>query len=90
MNIMTVRDVIGDPQQWSNYISDEPEPMPLIDGPKSFMSSKSPDELAVYLRHGTGTETLSVFEISDSNVREKLVDALELGREIREVLDTPL
>ncbi len=90
MKMRTVRDIIGEPEQWSNCISDEPEAMPYVNGAKIIDVFANSRELAIHLRGEAGTETLSVFEITDAAVRETLVKALKPGAKIRDVLDTPI
>ena len=90
MKMRTVRDVIGEPEQWSNCLSDEPEAMPYVNGDKILDVFANARELAIYLRGEAGTETLSVFEIADGALRESLVKALKPGAKIREVLDTAI
>ena len=90
MKMRTVRDIIGDPEQWSNCISDEPEAMPHVNGAMILDVFANSRELAIHLRGEAGTETLSVFEITEAAVRETLVNALKPGAKIRDVLDTPI
>jgi hypothetical protein len=90
VRMRTVRDVIGEPEQWSNCFSDEPEPMPYVNGARILDVFGNARALAIHLRGEAGSETLSVFEITDAGVREGLIKALKPGAKIREVLDAPI
>ena len=68
MKTRTVRDVIGEPEQWSNCIADEPEPMPYVNGDRILDVFGNTRALAIHLKGEAGSETLSVFE----KIREAL------------------
>ena len=90
MDIQTVRDIIGEPEDWSNCITDEPEAMPYVNGAIIVDVFSTANEIAVHLRGETGFETLSVFQIENSTIREGLVKALKPGQSICEALGTPI
>lgn len=90
MEMRTVRDVIGDPEQWSNCVSDEPERMPDVSDATILDVFSNANEIAVHLRAAAGSETLSVFRIHEPADREGLVKALRPGRKLSEALAAPM
>ncbi len=90
MDIQTVRDVIGEPEHWSNCISDHPESMPHVNGAIILEVFSTANEIKLYLRGENGFETLSVFQVNDSTIRQGLVNALRPGTSIREALGTQI
>ena len=64
--------------------------MPHVNGATIHDVFANGRDIAVYLRSETGSETLSIFEVTDPVIRENLVKALKPGRKIGEVLDAPV
>ena len=90
MDIQTVRDVIGEPEHWSNCITNQPEAMPYVNGAIILEVFSTFNEIKLHLRGENGFETLSVFQVPDSTIREGLVKALSPGKSIREALGTQI
>jgi hypothetical protein len=87
----TVRDVIGEPNGWSNCVSDELVATPAVNGATIVdVFFFAANEISIYWRANSGFETLSIFRISDPKIQEGLVNALTPGRFLLEALGAPL
>jgi len=86
----TVHDVIGEPNGWSNCVSDELVATPAVNGATIVDVFSTANEISIYWRANSGFETLSIFRISDPKIQEGLVNALTPGRFLLEALDAPL
>ena len=86
MDKQTVRDVIGEPEGWSNSVSDEPVTLPVVSGAIILNVFSNLNEVSIHWLGETGFETLSVFQIADQTMRESVVTALKPGQSLLEAL----
>jgi hypothetical protein len=86
----TVRDIIGEPDDWSNCVSDEAVAKPAVSGAMILDVFSTANEISIHWRADSGFETLSVFKISDPRIQTGLVRALRPGTFLLEALDRPL
>ena len=86
----TVRDIIGEPNNWSNCVSDELVATPAVSGAVILDVFSTANAISVHWRADSGFETLSVFKIRDPQIQVSLVNALMPGMFLLDALDTPI
>lgn len=86
----TVRDVIGEPNSWSNSVSDELVARPAVSGALILDVFAAANEISIHWRADSGFETLSVFKIGNPEIQAGLVDALMPGTDLLDALDKPI
>ena len=85
----TVRDVIGDPETWSNYGAGGMG-MPLFRGATIVGTRESePDELKVVI-DARGRSLHSTFVIADRDVRQRLIEILKPGLLLEDAMSQSL
>lgn len=86
----TVRDVIGEPNDWLNCVSDELVATPAVSGAVILDVFSTAHEISIHWRADSGFETLSVFKIGNPQVQACLANALQPGIYLMEALDMPI
>ncbi len=86
MNTRTVRDVIGEPESWSNCMRGDREGIRNMAGATISEVITLGQEVAVHTKGASCGDTFSVFVIEDPEVRERTVRALRLGAEVHDAV----
>ncbi len=85
----TIRDVLGAPETWQNYLNGESR-MPLLRGAIVVGAREAePDELRLAIE-ARGQMLHSTFVIADRDVRHRLLEILQPGLELADCLDQVL
>jgi hypothetical protein len=84
MERKTVRDVLGEPESWSNYMRGDWHGNANMKGATISEVIALGKEVAVHTKGAPGGETFSVFVIEDQNIRERTVRALRVGAEVHD------
>ena len=86
---ITVRDVLGDPETWQNYLNGGSR-MPLLRGAIVVgVRESEPDELRLAIE-ARGQMLHSTFVVADLDVRHRLLEILQPGLELADCLDQVL
>ena len=85
----TVRDVLGDPRSWPDYLTGGMT-MPLLRG-ATIVSAREvePDEIRIVI-DAHGQSLRSTFFVSDRDVRQSLLRVLRPGVRLEDCLNLPL
>jgi len=86
MDKRTVRDVLGEPESWSNYMRGEWRGIPDMKGATISEVVALGKEVAVHTKGAPGGDTFSVFVIEDQDLRERTIRALRPGVEVHEAV----
>ena len=86
MENKTVRDVLGEPESWSNYMRGDWHRDANMVGAKISEVVTLGKEIAVHTRGAPGGDIFSVFVIEDQDLRERTVRALRPGVEVHEAV----
>ena len=86
MEVRTVRDVLGDPESWPDYIRRENRGKLNMAGATISLVLASGNEIVVQTKGGACGETFSVFVIKDNDLRERTVRALRRGAPVHEAV----
>ncbi len=87
---MDVRDVIGEPESWSNYLRADLHTNANMEGATISDVISSGNELAIHTKGAPGGDTFSVFQIADPGIRERTLCALRLGAAVHEAVGASL
>jgi hypothetical protein len=86
MDKKTVRDVLGAPESWSNYMCGDWHGNANMKGATISEVIALGNELAIHTKGAPSGDTFSVFFIEDRDVRERTVRALRVGTEVHEAV----
>ncbi len=86
MERKTVRDVLGEPESWSNYMRGEWRGTPDMKGATISEVVALGKEVAIHTKGAPGGDTFSVFVIEDQDLRARTVRALRRGVEVHEAV----
>jgi len=90
MDKKTVRDVLGEPESWSNYMRGDWHRDANMEGATISQVVTLGKEVAVHTKGAPGGDTFSVFVIEDLDLRERTVRALRPGVEVHEAVATAI
>ena len=77
-----VQDVLGQPESWSDSISDQAIGLPDLRGATILDVFENGKKLTLYSRGVDGTETVSMFVIEDQDVRRKIATTMHPGANV--------
>jgi len=86
MTHVTVREVLGEPSTWSSVITAS-EDLPNMQDAFIMDIYCSGDEISMLTRSVRCGETLSVFQVPDPTLRERVIEALRPGESVIAALD---
>jgi len=72
----TVRDVIGDPEFWPNFMQSEPQGPPDMRGAMITDVFVSGDQIAIQTKGADCGQTFSMFVVEDGELRDRLTRVL--------------
>ena len=90
MGEVMVQDVLGQPESWTNSVSDQAVGMPDLRGATILDVFENGKKLTLYARGMDGTETVCVFVIEDQDVRRKVATAIHPGSNVVAALQTAI
>jgi len=90
MNAKTPRDLLGDPNDWKNHISDDVDWMPDMEEATILDVFVAGNEVAIYTQNARGIEALSTFLVDDKDLRDRVANALVPGSNLHEALTRPI
>jgi hypothetical protein len=87
MTTRKVRDLLGDPSSWQNYVNDGDETaMPDMAGAIIVDAFCNGNQLSVYTRNDVGLEALSIFFVEDLGLCAQIAEVLKPGSDVHEAL----
>ena len=90
MSETIVQDVLGEPESWSNCVSDQSVGLPDLRGATIVDVFDTGKKITLYARGVDGTETVSVFVIEDQDVRRKIATAIQPGTNVLAALQAAI
>lgn len=85
-----VQDVLGQPESWTDSVSDQAVGLPDLRGATILDVFDTGKKLTLYARGADGSETVSVFVIEDQDVRRKVATAMHAGADVFAALKAPI
>ena len=90
MSAKILRDLFGDPNGWTNQISDGLDWMPDMNEATIVDVFVSGNQVAIYTRSAEGIRALSVFCVDDQDLRVRAANALAPGANVHEAMAFPI
>jgi len=81
---MDVRDVLGEPESWTNHLHVAGEGPTDIRGATISQVFSAGKDIAVYTEGGACGATFTVFAVEDRELRDRIERALQLGLDVHE------